>query len=166
MAPLDHHARATTKHEAWLKAAFLKFDDDAPGLQEIEFVRLCRWALGPSFDDLSSLDVHNLFRQIGDLADQAGTGGDDIDDAEGFEGDHSVRLCISGRGGAVSTDHGRGREWVTEEPSSNAPLTRAKIGQLRHERSKRRFLQTERQIPPPDRRRAVLPPARVTTLLF
>ena len=79
---LDHHARATTKHEAWLKAAFLKFDDDAPGLQEIEFVRLCRWALGPSFDDLSSLDVHNLFRQIGDLADQAGTGGDDDAEAQ------------------------------------------------------------------------------------
>ena len=140
---LDHHARATTKHEAWLKAAFLKFDDDAPGLQEIEFVRLCRWALGPSFDDLSSLDVHNLFRQIGDLADQAGTGGDDIDDAEGFPKAIIQLDCALARPRRcrIYRTMGEDEEWVTEEPSPTAPLTRAKIGQLRHERSKRRFLQ-------------------------
>ena len=34
---------------------------------------------------------------------------------------------------------GEDEEWVTEEPSPTAPLTRAKIGQLRHERSKRKF---------------------------
>ena len=138
---LDHHARATTKHEAWLKAAFLKFDDDAPGLQEIEFVRLCRWALGPSFDDLSSLDVHNLFRQIGDLADQAGTGGDDIDDAEGFPKAIIQLDCALARPRRcrVYRTMGDDEDWVTEEPSPTAPLTRAKIGQLRHERSKRKF---------------------------
>ena len=138
---VDHHARATTKHEAWLKAAFLKFDDDAPGLQEIEFVRLCRWALGPSFDDLSSLDVHNLFRQIGDLADQAGTGGDDIDDAEGFPKAIIQLDCALARPRRcrVYRTMGDDEEWVTEEPSPTAPLTRAKIGQLRHERSKRKF---------------------------
>jgi len=29
---VDHHARATLKHEAWLAAVFERFDDDAPGL--------------------------------------------------------------------------------------------------------------------------------------
>ena len=106
-------------------------------------MRLCRWALGPSFDDLSSLDVHNLFRQIGDLADQAGTGGDDIDDAEGFPKAIIQLDCALARPRRcrIYRTMGEDEEWVTEEPSSNAPLTRAKIGQLRHERSKRRFLQ-------------------------
>ena len=124
-----------------MKDAFVKFDDDAPGLQEIEFVRLCRWALGPSFDDLSSLDVHNLFRQIGDLADQAGTGGDDIDDAEGFPKAIIQLDCALARPRRcrVYRTMGDDEDWVTEEPSPTAPLTRAKIGQLRHERSKRKF---------------------------
>jgi hypothetical protein len=141
---VDHHARATLKHEAWLAAAFERFDDDAPGLQEIEFVELCRWALGPSFDDLSSLDVHALFRSIGELADQTGeSNGDDIDDAEGFpkaiiQLDCALAWPRRCRAYRTMPDDAA---WDLVANSELAALARAKIGQLRHERSKRRFLQ-------------------------
>ena len=84
--------------------------------------------------------MHNLFRQIGDLADQAGTGGDDIDDAEGFPKAIIQLDCALARPRRcrVYRTMGDDEDWVveTEEPVA---LTRAKIGQLRHERSKRKF---------------------------
>lgn len=107
-------------------------------------MKLCRWALGPSFDDLSSLDVHALFRSIRELADQTGEAdGDDIDDAEGFPKAIIQLDCALARPRRcrVYRTMPDDAAWDLAEAPEPVVLTRAKIGQLRHERSKKRFLQ-------------------------
>lgn len=82
---LDHHAHAVLAQEAWLRDAFVHFDHDAPGLQEVEFYYLLLWAMGPEGEAMSSADVHNLYINVevlADVGDHDTT--DDIDDADAF----------------------------------------------------------------------------------
>ena len=60
---LEHHSRAVVKQEAWLARAFHKFDENKPGLQEVEFALLCHWAMGHVAFRMSPSDVHNPGRK-------------------------------------------------------------------------------------------------------
>mmetsp|Transcript_3136 Transcript_3136/g.9168 ORF Transcript_3136/g.9168 Transcript_3136/m.9168 type:complete len:613 (+) Transcript_3136:650-2488(+) len=138
---LRHHARATVRHERWLRAAFERFDTDAPGLQEIEFVHLVRWAMGPAADRMAPLELHTLFANIEELADQGGNddNSDDIDDPEAFPKAVIQLDCALARPANCRNYHLMNDDdaWPTGEiyPSK---LTRAQLGALRHAKSKGR----------------------------
>ena len=81
---LEHTGLAVQSHQLFLTEAFFKFDQGDAGLDEEEFERLARWALGPDGD---GIDLKKFYHQIEELADAGFLGGvndDNINDAETF----------------------------------------------------------------------------------
>jgi hypothetical protein len=81
---LEHTGLAVQSHQLSLTDAFFKFDQGDAGLDEDEFERLCRWALGSQAD---GMDFRMYYSRIEELADAGFLGGvndDNINDAETF----------------------------------------------------------------------------------